>query len=473
MLVDELVQKITIKADTRALDVVQKKEKGLIATSQKLDGALRSAFKWIGGTLLVKSIFDASMEMDSLNRSFEALAGSSKLGAEEIRFLREEAERLGQSFPSIAQAYKGLFATGKGANMDNSIIRGAFTGVLEASAVLGTSAQETQSAIIALQQMLSKGKVMTQELRLQLGNALPGAFQIAAKAMGVTTAELEEMVSKGLDAKDFVQKFGDELHRQFGGKRLEGSIHSIRAEFTRLKNSIFDVKTGLFSGETGKAVSEMIKTLTDFIKSSFVKGFVKSIAVFLTIILKNIKIIASSIIIGKILKLITGMKSLGLALSLLSKSKGIPMMIKNMKLLSKAGWATIIPFAKLALIFVALHDLIVALFDEDIPNWMKRIVPTYAVGEYVAHQQQKRKKDGGSFWKDIFNATPFGVAANLGEMFFPNTSSGEMTVNVPQQMPNVTINQNIATGASPDDIGQRTSQALEQAFMSFNYGGVK
>ena len=44
--------------------------------------------------------------------------------------------------------------------------------------------------MLALAQMASKGTVQAEELRGQLGERLPGAFKIAAAAMGVTQAEL-------------------------------------------------------------------------------------------------------------------------------------------------------------------------------------------------------------------------------------------------------------------------------------------
>ena len=57
------------------------------------------------------------------------------------------------------------------------------------------SAYESEGAFKALEQMLSKGKVSAEELRGQLGERIPGAFQIAARAMGMTTSELDKFMS--------------------------------------------------------------------------------------------------------------------------------------------------------------------------------------------------------------------------------------------------------------------------------------
>ena len=111
-LIDELVQKITIKADAKALDMVQKKEQKLIATTETLGKAFKSAFMWLGGGLFVKRVVEANITMDGLTRSFEALAGGAEAGAEQIAYLRKEANRLGQDFVSISGAYKNFFAVG-------------------------------------------------------------------------------------------------------------------------------------------------------------------------------------------------------------------------------------------------------------------------------------------------------------------------------------------------------------------------
>ena len=57
--------------------------------------------------------------------------------------------------------------------------------------------------------MISKGKVQAEELRGQLGERLPSAFQLAAKAMGMTTAQLDKFMADGkLTAEDLLPKLG-------------------------------------------------------------------------------------------------------------------------------------------------------------------------------------------------------------------------------------------------------------------------
>ena len=70
---------------------------------------------------------------------------------------------------------------------------------------------------MALEQMASKGKVSMEELRRQLGDALPGALEIAARSMGMTTAAFNDAVSKGeIMSADFLPKFSRAVREELG-----------------------------------------------------------------------------------------------------------------------------------------------------------------------------------------------------------------------------------------------------------------
>ena len=69
-----------------------------------------------------------------------------------------------------------------------------------------------QRALYALQQMVSKGTVQAEELRQQLGEALPGAVQFAAQADGDVRRAIHKAMEQGeVAAIEFVTRFGDLL----------------------------------------------------------------------------------------------------------------------------------------------------------------------------------------------------------------------------------------------------------------------
>ena len=88
---------------------------------------------------------------------------------------------------------------GKQSTLTNRQVRDVFESVTMASTALGLSADNTRGVMYALQQIMSKGKLSAEELRRQMGDRLYGAFGMAAKAMGVTTAPTRRHAEKGAD----------------------------------------------------------------------------------------------------------------------------------------------------------------------------------------------------------------------------------------------------------------------------------
>ena len=169
-----------------------------LATTAKTVGVAVAA---IGLTQLGKEAIQASTQMTALDNAFKAITGSATAAKAELGFVRAESQRLGLNFVSTAEQFKGLSAAARGTALEGEAIRKAFMAVAGASRTLGLSTEQTGGALNAIQQMISKGTVSSEELRQQLGERLPGAFQIAARAMGVTTAALDQDVRTGGGAR--------------------------------------------------------------------------------------------------------------------------------------------------------------------------------------------------------------------------------------------------------------------------------
>lgn len=134
-----------------------------------------------------------------------------------------------------------------------------FDAVSEAITTFKLSGEDAKGVYLALGQIASKGTVSAEELRGQIGERLPGAFSLAAKAMGVSEQALGSMMQKGeLAASDFLPKFASELHKTFGVEAIKSS-DSAQANFNRLTNSLNDVKN--------KIGTELLPAMMPFIKA--------------------------------------------------------------------------------------------------------------------------------------------------------------------------------------------------------------
>lgn len=243
-----------------------KSAKGLDSTVASLKTTIAGLGATIGFSVLAKDIFDTTLKMDSLKNSLNFISGGQ--GKATFEYLRKESDKLGLSLEAAANGYKQIAGAARGTNLEGQKTKDIFEGVSAATAVMGLSSEQSEGALLALSQMISKGKVQAEELRGQLGERIPGAFQIAARAMNMTTKELDKFMSDGkLIAEDFLPKFAKQLKDEFSGG-IPAATQSLAAVTNRLKNEYLLLKMQI--GEDLRPVMiwalEMLHKLIDVTK---------------------------------------------------------------------------------------------------------------------------------------------------------------------------------------------------------------
>lgn len=264
---------VKTSAFARALASVGKENTGTASVLQSIRGELVSlAAGYIG--------FQAALgQVGGAVESFKQLeAVQSRLGsvfnqdtgkiATEVSFLREQADRLGISFGTLADEYGKFAVAARAANFTTEDTRKIFISLAEAARVNQLSVDETSSVFLALTQMISKGKVSAEELRGQLGERLPGAFNIFASAIGKSTAELDAMMQKGdvLADRSTLLKFADELTRRFG-PQLGASLQSLTTDLGRFQNDVQSSQLAIANGFV-PALQSALQSFHAFAQSS-------------------------------------------------------------------------------------------------------------------------------------------------------------------------------------------------------------
>lgn len=136
-------------------------------------------------------------EFQTMARVLTVLTGSTTAAAKEFEYIKSVANRVGSDIKSVGDSYIKLTAATKDTALAGEQTRRVFEAVSGAMGMLGASSAETENAMMAVTQMVSKGVVSMEEMRQQLGERLPGAFQITAKELGITTSELNDLISSG------------------------------------------------------------------------------------------------------------------------------------------------------------------------------------------------------------------------------------------------------------------------------------
>lgn len=230
--------------------------------SQVVQGAKRAA----------SALYEASAAGERLRTTLDFATGNS---AREMTYLTDLAARYGLRLNDTAKAYASFAAAARGTALEGQKTRDVFESISKASAVMGLTSEQSAGALLALQQMVSKGTVQAEELRGQLGERLPGAFQVAAKAMGVTTQELGKMLEQGqVVADDFLPKFAAALNEHIGdaseraADRLDAAVNRLDNAWEMLKRNIGDSGVSAAMSREMSALGGDITAVSDAISQA-------------------------------------------------------------------------------------------------------------------------------------------------------------------------------------------------------------
>jgi tape measure domain-containing protein len=238
---------------------VQKANKGM-----SLMSSLWMRFAAIGAARILWGVGSAavrtSANLDAMRKSMDFAVGGEARGGVEFDRARAVSDQLGLAFMPATEGLTKLHAAMRGTDFNRRDATKLFTGISQAISVLGLNSERAHGTYMAFEQIISKGKVSMEELRRQLGDRIPGAFQIAARAMKMTTSELDLLIRKGnLSSFEFITKMAAQLEKEFA----EGSIRSsetLMSNLNRLDNAWKDFQKTLGGGEAGV---NAVKVTTD------------------------------------------------------------------------------------------------------------------------------------------------------------------------------------------------------------------
>lgn len=248
---------------SKQVDGASKKMSASVGGVSNAFGLLKTAIIGLGLGRLAVSIVRTTMDFEKYNAALVAVTGNQQDAGKEMTYIIGLVRRLGLDLNTATDSYIKLAAAAKGTAINSDQVKQIFEAVSMAATALGLDAATAQGALVAISQMMSKGKVTAEELRGQLGERLPGAMNIMAKAMGVTLEQLDKMMVSGeLVAANVLPKFAAELKNVYGqASQVETAMKAfnrLNTEWTLLKNMLGT------SGIVG-VLSDAVDILTSFI----------------------------------------------------------------------------------------------------------------------------------------------------------------------------------------------------------------
>lgn len=242
------------------------------ASSKQMLGNMASIFAVAGtGAFITKT----GQDFESVRNTMLAVSSSTEEAGDNMAFVKEEAFRLGLGLKESAKGFAKM-AAARG-DMSLADTKKAFTGISEMSTLLGLSADESSRAINALQQMMSKGVVSAEELKLQMGEVLPNAIPLMAKAakeagltLNGTVAEMMDLQKVGgLTSSKVLPHFARLMSEaaQANGA-LDEALESNRVQMNRFVTSIQNAADLVFKSGFSEGLSEIFKETANMIQEN-------------------------------------------------------------------------------------------------------------------------------------------------------------------------------------------------------------
>lgn len=232
----------------------------------------------LGFTNLLSRMVDTAKETSRVTIALKNVSKSTEEFVASQQWLVGISKKYGVEINSLTSGYTKFKAAADIANMSIEDQRKIFESVSRAAVGFNLSSEDQRGVFMALAQMMSKGKVMAEELRLQMAERMPVALQAMAEATGRSVAELDKMMKEGkVLSADVLPKFADALNRMIPNVETD----QLNASLARLKNAFTELVTGLnVEGKFKGVVDKMTGLLTSLAERATTVGNVIKIALF-------------------------------------------------------------------------------------------------------------------------------------------------------------------------------------------------
>ena len=211
----------------------------------------------------VSSINEKGQGFEAANSAMLAATGTTQLAAQEMEYLDGLTQRLGLSLLDVSDGYaKFLFASKGKLPIEES--RELFTNMAELGTTLGISKDRMKLSMLAIQQMMSMGKVSAAELRQQFAESMPGGVQLFADALGLTTEELFKQMEAGkLLSADVLPKVSKQMKIAANqGGALEKKLQTTRVAQGQFFGGLEKSADKIFKSGFGEGLAGLFRELT-------------------------------------------------------------------------------------------------------------------------------------------------------------------------------------------------------------------
>jgi len=230
-------------------NVLSKEQNAQIQALTANTGQSNSMFRNLAATMIglfavdrildySKNLLDTAINSQRLDIALKNVSTSNAEYSKSVEYLNDISNKYGQNINNLKETYTQFIAASKTSNLTLQERQRIYESVIQAGSTLQRSNEQIERSLNAVTQMFSKGNISAEELRQQLGEQLPGAFGIMAKALNVSEKQLNKMLEQGeVLAKDALPKFAAVLTEMYGDK-AQSNVNTWAGGLNRATNSL-------------------------------------------------------------------------------------------------------------------------------------------------------------------------------------------------------------------------------------------
>lgn len=209
-------------------------------------------------TSLPGNIAQATASLQSFRNQLEAVTGGGEIMSNSMKLIEDTVARFNVPVQSAREGFVRLYASMAPAGVDLGTINNLFTGISAAASTFGMSADQVDRMTYALSQMASKGQIMTEELKGQLGDVFPQAVSLFAEAAGFMNDTMDD-AAKSEGISNFLGALEDGA---FKGEKMKQVLSNVGVGLNEFEKSA-DKAANSFQNQ----MNAFNNALTDFYES--------------------------------------------------------------------------------------------------------------------------------------------------------------------------------------------------------------
>ncbi|MET0548536.1 MAG: phage tail tape measure protein, partial [Xanthomonas sp.] len=241
-------------------------------TATSIANLNRAAAGFLGFTAVaagVRSLIDAQKSIQQIHYGLQGATGSAAVAEKAYAFVSQTAKELGLDLETVAKSFTSMSASATANGVALRDQEELFRQLSRSATVMHLTSDQVSRATTALSQSFGKGKFQAEELRQQLGEAIPGIvprFMQAVQKMNEGTAlagkSFDKLLQDGdLNAQKYLPAMIEALRQT--GRGAEDAAKGLNAELNRLSSAWYKLKVDASGGIFSEAATASVRLMAE------------------------------------------------------------------------------------------------------------------------------------------------------------------------------------------------------------------